>query len=265
MFNAARIIGPGIGGVIIAIWGVGVCFALNAVSFVAVLISLAMLNTHAMRALTRPPRGPLWRQLGDGLRYASRSPNLSFPLILLGVVGTFGYNFGVSLPLLATQALGLGAVGFGSLNTAMGVGSLIGALGVAARLEPSRRSLLFSGASFGVLLLVVSALPWYAVTLGALVVMGVFSVTYSAVTNTILQLNSDEIYRGRVLSLYTLLFAGSTPIGGAVTGFLAERLGIRDALAAEAIVCLLAVGAGFLWANRPAARVQPEPSEVTLS
>jgi MFS family permease len=265
MFNAARIIGPGIGGVIIAIWGVAVCFGLNAISFVAVLISLAMLDTRTMRALTRPPRGPMWRQLGDGLRYASRSPNLTFPLILLAVVGTFGYNFGVTLPLLATQALGLGAVGFGSLNTAMGVGSLIGALGVAARLEPTRRSLLISAGSFGVLLLIVSALPWYAVTLGALVVMGVFSVTYSAVTNTILQLNSEEVYRGRVLSIYTLLFAGSTPIGGAVTGFLADRLGIRDALAAEAVVCLLAVGAGVFWVTRPAARMRREPTEVTLS
>src|SRR6185312_16365683 len=109
------------------------------------------------------------------------------------------------------------------------------------------RSLLFSAGCFGAFLLIVAVLPWYSLTLVALVVMGVFSVTYSAVTNTILQLNSEEEYRGRVLSLYTLLFAGSTPIGGALTGWLAAVLGIRATLVTEATVCLLAVGGGVVW------------------
>jgi MFS family permease len=262
MFNGARIIGPGVGGVIIAVWGVAACFGLNALSFLAVLASLAMLDTGAMRGVRRPARGPVWRQLGDGMRYASRAPGLAFPLVLLGVIGTFGYNFGVSLPLLATHALGLGAVGFGSLNTAMGLGSLIGALGLAARLEPTRRSLLISGGTFGALLLIVAFLPWYPLTLVALVVMGIFSVTYSAVTNTILQLNSDEEYRGRVLSLYTLLFAGSTPVGGALTGWLADTWGIRDALGAEAGVCLLAIVVGVLWSRGRAAQLRTELREA---
>jgi MFS family permease len=89
--------------------------------------------------------------------------------------------------------------------------------------------------------------PWYPLTLAALVLMGVASVTYSAVTNTTLQLNSDEAYRGRVLSLYTLLFAGTTPIGGALTGWLADAWGIRTAMELEAGVCLIAVGAGAAW------------------
>jgi MFS family permease len=221
MFNGARIIGPGIGGVIIAIWGVAACFALNAFSFLAVQVSLAILDASTMHGVRRP----VWDQLGDGIRYAKRTPVLAFTLVLLSVIGTFGYNFGVSLPLLATQALQLGAVGFGSLNTAMGVGSLFGALGLAARLDPTRRSLLLSAASFSAALLIVAFLPWYPMTLVALVVLGIFSVTYSAATNTILQLNSDEEYRGRVLSLYTLLFAGSTPIGGAITGASRMRWG----------------------------------------
>jgi MFS family permease len=209
-----------------------------------------MLDASTMHGVRRPPRRPVWDQLGDGIRYAKRTPALAFTLVLLSVIGTFGYNFGVSLPLLATQALQLGAVGFGSLNTAMGVGSLFGALGLAARLDPTRRALLLSAASFSLVLLIVAFLPWYPMTLVALVVLGIFSVTYSAVTNTILQLNSDEEYRGRVLSLYTLLFAGSTPIGGAITGALADAMGIRDALVAEGAVCLLAVAAGVLWSTR---------------
>jgi MFS family permease len=250
VFNGARIIGPGIGGVIIAVWGVAWCFGLNAISFLASLISLYMLDTRTMRGAARPPRGAVWTQLVDGLRYAARNPMLSFPLVLLACIGTFGYNFGVTFPLLARYALGLDAVGFGSLNTAMGIGSLVGALGVAARLSPTRYALLVSGGAFSALLLLVAIIPWYVVTLVALCAMGVASVTYSAVTNTTLQLNSEEHYRGRVLSLYTLLFAGSTPIGGAVTGWLADRWGIRDALGLEALVCLLGVAAGLLWTLR---------------
>src|SRR5262249_59451880 len=113
------------------------------------------------------------------------------------------------------------------------------------------RTLLVSAGCFATLLLIVSLLPWYSLALVALVVMGVFSVTYSAVTNTILQLNSDEEYRGRVLSLYTLLFAGSTPIGGALTGWLADRWGIRDALALEAGPGVLAALFGLPWAPTP--------------
>ena len=102
----------------------------------------------------------------------------AFPLLLLACIGTFGYNFGVALPLLARFALNLGAVGFGSLNTAMGIGSLVGALGLAARLVPSQRVLLLSAASFSLLLLIVSFIPWYVLTLVALVLLGVASVTY---------------------------------------------------------------------------------------
>src|SRR5215472_9868901 len=156
VFNGARIIGPGIGGVIIAAWGVGWCFGLNALSFVASLISLAMLETSRLHAVRRPPRGPLWTQLADGLRYAARTPALAFPLLLLAFIGTFGYNMGVVFPLLARYALNLDAVGFGSLNTAMGVGSLIGALGVAARLSPTANALLISAGAFSVLLLSVA-------------------------------------------------------------------------------------------------------------
>jgi MFS family permease len=185
--------------------------------------------------------------LADGLRYSLREPALGFPLVLLAFIGTFGYNFGVVFPLLARYSLNLDAVGFGSLNTAMGIGSLVGALAVAARLTPTRSALLLSAAAFSVLLLAVAFIPWYPVTLVALALMGVASVTYAAVTNTTIQLNSAEDYRARVMSLYTLLFAGSTPIGGALTGWLADGWGIRDALAIEAGVCVLASAAGLAW------------------
>ncbi|MBV9545619.1 MAG: MFS transporter [Chloroflexi bacterium] len=255
VFNAARIVGPGIGGVIIAVSGVGWCFALNAISFAAVLISLAMMNIDRLRDIKRPPRAALWTQLADGIRYSASTPALGFPLLMLAVIGTFAYNFGVTLPLLARYALDLGAVGFGSLNTAMGVGSLAGALAVAARLSPTRTVLLTAAGAFSALLLTVALSPWFVLTLVLLVGAGVASVTYSAVTNTTLQLNSREEYRGRVLSLYTLLFAGSTPIGGAITGWLADAWGIRVTLGLEAGVCLVATAAGVAWTSARARRV----------
>jgi MFS family permease len=251
VFNGARIIGPGVGGVIIAIWGVGWCFALNAVSFLAVLVSLLLLRSDRFFLLKRPARAPLWKQLGDGIRYAFGKPQLTFPLLLLAVIGTFGYNFGVSLPLLARYTLDVGSVGFGVLNAAMGLGSVIGALTLAARVTPSPRGLLVAGGSFALLLLAVALVPWYVAELGVLVLLGIASITYSASTNTTLQLNSREEYRGRVLSLYTLLFAGSTPIGGAATGWMAAQWGIRVALSVEAGACLVAVlvGALYVWSE----------------
>jgi MFS family permease len=265
LFNGARIIGPGIGGVIIALWGVGWCYAINAVSFVAVLISLMLLRPEQFFPLRRAARAALWTQLADGLKYATSRYQLVFPLLLLAVVGTFGYNFGVSLPLLARYQLDVGSVGFGGLNAAMGVGSVIGALSLAPRLTPSERVLLVAAGSFSVLLLLVAVVPWFVVALGVLVLLGFASIAYSACTNTTLQLNSREEYRGRVLSLYTLLFAGTTPIGGAITGWLADRWGIGLALAAEAIVCLLAVGAGALWLWSEARSVRDLQPEVPPS
>src|SRR5919204_4952751 len=194
VFNGARILGPGLGGVIIAAWGVGWCFAFNAVSFLAVLVALALIDVDSLYATRRSPRAALWTQLADGLRYAARQPRLSFPLVLLFFIGTFGYNFGVVLPLLARQALGLDSVGFGSLNAAMGVGALISALGVVARLMPTDGGVLAAGSIFSVLLLLVAFIPWYLVVLLVLLVLGVANVTYSTMVNTTLQLHSDEAY-----------------------------------------------------------------------
>jgi MFS family permease len=250
VFNAARILGPGIGGIIIAAWGVGWCFGLNALSYFGVVISLLLLRMELVRAYRRSPTTAVWHQLADGLRYVAHDRALAHPLLLAAFIGTFGYNFSVGLPLLARYALGLDAVGFGSLNVAMGIGSLVGALALAAWVTPSRPTLLAAGGSFSGLLLGLAFSPSYSIALLLLVGMGLASVTYSAVTNTTLQLRGREEYRGRVLSLYTLLFAGTTPLGGAITGSLADAWGIRAALALEALVCLVAIAGAGWWARR---------------
>ncbi len=241
VFNAARILGPGIGGVIVATWGVGWAFMLNAVSYVGVVGALLLMRRHQLFPSRRPARAAIWTQLADGLRYALRTPDLTFTLSLLAVVGILAYNFGVGLPLLARYGLDVGSVGFGAMNAAMGLGSLVGAVAVAGLIAPTRRNLLLTGGVVSATLLFVGLTPWYPVTLAFLVVLGLGSVLYSTTTNTILQLTSKEEYRGRVLSLYTLLFAGTAPLGGAVTGWLADARGIQATLALEGGVCLAAV------------------------
>jgi MFS family permease len=250
VFNAARIVGPGLGGLVIAAWGTGVCFALNALSFIAVLVGLALIRPAQLFPSRRAPRGAVLAQLADGLRYVSRTPELMFPVVLLAFLGTFGYNFQVILPLLARYTLQSGAVGFGILDAAMGVGSLIGAIGIAARLTPNRRSVLLAATGFSVLLALLSASRWLVVSMIILVGLGLMSVLYSALTNTTLQLRAPEEYRGRVLSLYLLLFQGTSPIGGAVTGGLADLWGVEVVIPVEAGICLVVVCIAFLFLRR---------------
>jgi MFS family permease len=255
VFNAARIAGPGVGGVIVAAWGTGWAFALNGVSYAAVLAALIMLRPELLRTGRPAGRGALWRQLGDGLRHAAHEPRLAFPISLLAVVGMLGYNFGVILPLLARYTLDAGVAAFGALNAAMGVGSLVGALLVTARVPPSPWSVARAALGFSLVLLAVAFVPWYAAMLVVLALLGLLNVTYSTTTNTTLQLASGEAYRGRILSLYSLLFMGTTPIGGAVTGFLADGWGVQVALIVEALVCLAATLIGMAYLRRQGPRM----------
>jgi MFS family permease len=250
VFNAARIVGPAIGGVVLAVWGAGWAFALNSVSYLAVLATMAMLDASKFFGRKPASHGTLWTQLWDGLRHAVHTPRLAFPLAMLAVLGLLGYNFGVVLPLLARYTLDVGAVGFGALNAAMGVGSLLGALLLTPYLPPGTRTVAVTALGFSLALLAVALLPWYSAILGVLAVLGLLSVAYSTSTNTTLQLGSGEAYRGRILSLYALLFQGTTPIGGAITGVLAASWGVNATLALEALVCLVTTLAGMLYLRR---------------
>jgi MFS family permease len=250
VLSMARIIGPAIAGVMIAVWGLGWCFLANGISFVAVLVALALMRTDQLHPFRRARAASVWTQLADGVRYSARSPQLALPLLVLVFVGTFGYNFGVTIPLLARFGLDQGSIGFGAMNAAMGVGSLVGALAAASRPAPSHRLVILAATGFGCLLLGTALAPWYWLTLVLLLVLGAVSVTYSATTNSTLQLNSEEEYRGRVLSIYTLLAMGSTPIGAAITGALADAWGIRATLSLEAAVCVLGAVVGALYLRR---------------
>lgn len=250
VFSVARIVGPSLGGVTIAVWGVGWCFLLNGVSFLAALVALALMRADRLVPHRRMQPAPLWTQLAQGLAYAAREPTLAPALLVAAIVGTFGYNFNVVLPLLSRYELDAGAVGLGAMQAALGVGALGGALVAASRRAPGPKSAIGGACGLGLLLIAVAASPWYPATLGLLAILGVFSVTYSTTTNSTLQLWSKEEYRGRVLGLYTLLFVGTTPIGATITGALAAACGIRATFAIEGVLCLLGAALGAVALRR---------------
>ena len=249
MFNGARLIGPAIGGFVIATIGVKAAFLLNGLSFVPVIVGLLMMDNAALFNVQRRQEGPVnpVAELREGLAYAFRTPPVLLIIILVGVIGTFGYNFTVMLPLLARYVVHRGAIGLGFMTAAVGAGALISALALASRERAAPATLFVGGAAFGTLLGLVAISQWFLVTLFFLLLLGVANTMFAATANTSLQLATPDRLRGRVMALYMLLFAGSTPIGGFLTGVMAERLGTPTAVGIEAALCLVGVAGGLLY------------------
>jgi MFS family permease len=256
LFNGARLVGPALGGVAIAVVGVSATFFINGISFIAVIIGLLLMKPGLFYSAPRSESGHVLEQLVEGLRYSLRTPAILFVLILMAAVGTFGYNFTVVLPLLARNVLHVGSIGFGMMSSALGVGSLVAALVLATLAKASRRTLLMGATAFVILLAAVAASPWYALTLALLVAMGVASVAFMATANSSLQIAAPDRLRGRVMSLYMLLFVGTTPIGGLLTGVMAEHIGVRLTVGIEAAISAAGIAAAlaYLAAERAAGR-----------
>jgi predicted MFS family arabinose efflux permease len=174
-------------------------------------------------------------------------------MLLAAFYGTFAYNWSLVLPLLARFALDSGAEGFGALNAAMGIGSTIGAFALATRLRASLRLLLISAALFAGAMLVLAHAPNMPVALVMLVGTGILSVSFNATNNTLLQIEAREELRGRVLALYMFLMVGSTPLGSAVTGLVANTFDVRLALQINASICLFGLLLTVLFWRRGAA------------
>jgi MFS family permease len=248
--STARIVGPGVGGVMIAVWGSGVCFAVVAVAYVVATIGLLLLREDQFYPKRMAHRVAIFSQLAEGLRYSFSTPTLATNMLLAGFFGTFAYNWALVLPLLARFALDSGAEGFGALNAAMGIGSTIGAFALATRLKASMRLLLIAAAAFAGSMLVLAYAPNLPVAFGLLIITGILSVSFNATNNTLLQIEAREELRGRVLALYMFLMVGSTPIGSAETGFVANTFDIRLALQLNAIVCLLGLALTLVFWRR---------------
>jgi MFS family permease len=259
MVNLARVVGPAIGGLLIATTGVGVCFLINAASFIVVVWTLLRLDRSAITRSTPVARGK--GQLREGLRYVARTPELGIPLLMMALAGVFAFEFQVTLPVLAKQALDQGAEGFGLMTAAMGVGAVGGGLLVAARGKTGLRPLTIASAGFGVVLLLAAMAPTLPLALGALVLVGWGSVTFMAIGNTTLQLAAAPEMRGRVMSLWFVAFQGSTPIGGPLLGWAMGWAGARVGLGVGGVACLVVAGIGLLAAaGLHSRRCEPQPS-----
>ncbi len=244
MVNVARVIGPAVAGIMIATVGTGVCFLLNAGSFVAVVASLVTMDLSALSPASPTPRAR--GQLREGLAYIRRTPELAVPLLMMAVVGCLTYEFQVSLPYMAKTGLHAGSSGFGFMTAAMGVGAVLGGLVVATRGRTGTAALVASAAGFGVAMTLATVAPSLPVELIAMTLVGAGSVAFMSSGNATLQLGAAPDMRGRVMSLWFVAFQGSTPIGGPIVGAVMGAAGARAGLGLGAVTCFIVAAVGGL-------------------
>ena len=237
LVNVARVLGPAVAGILIAIVGDGVCFLANSVSFVAVVTSLTTMDTTALSP--SPPQQRARGQLREGLRYIRRTPELAVPLMMMAAVGCLTYEFQVSLPYMASRGLHAGSSGYGFMTAAMGIGAVIGGLIVATRGKTGTGPLLMSATGFGVAMTLATIAPSLPLELLALTLAGGASISFMSTANATLQLGAEPGMRGRVMALWFVAFQGSTPIGGPVIGAVMSGFGPRAGLGVGAATCFV--------------------------
>jgi MFS family permease len=242
-FNAARMIGPAIAGSLIAAVGTGWVFLINAVSFVAVLISLTMLRTLPLRARPARTRGSLL----EGFRYVLRRDDLKTVLLMLFLIGTFGLNFPIFISTMSVSVFDAGAGAYGLLTSMMAAGSVIGALMVAARPRPGIRVLLIGALFFGIGCAAAAAMPNYASFGIVLMVVGISAQTVTTSTNSYVQTSTEHHMRGRVTAILLAIALGGTPIGAPIVGWIADAFGPRWALGVGAASGILAAIVAFIY------------------
>jgi MFS family permease len=235
--NMARVFGGALGGAIAAVLGLALCFTANAVSFAAVLISLALMRRGELFPARRVARQP--RQIRQGLSYVRSTPELLIPLVMIAVVGTLAWEFQVTLPLMASQVFHGGAAAYGVMAAVMGVGAVIGGLISTARTRPGPRTLCLAAIGWGIAILAAAAAPSMPLELAALVFVGYGSITFNSYAKTSLQLAAKPTMRGRVMALWGLAWLGSTPIGGPIVGWIGQETGARWSLVVGGVATLV--------------------------
>ena len=222
VFNGARIVGPAIGGVLIGLLGTAFCFFFNGLSYAAVIVGLLAMRDSDLRPSDRlaMPRSltAIRENLGEGLQYVWQTPVVLLAISVIGFVSTFGMNFNVVLPVMAAGVLNVGPSGFGVLYASMGAGALVAALAVATLQRPRLRVLIGGGMILGAAELVLAGTSSYPVALTAVFFCGAGAIATAATANSLIQITVPGPLRGRVMSVYTTVFAGSTPIGNGLTG-----------------------------------------------
>ena len=236
-FHAGRLIGPAVAGVLIAALGsTGPVFLVNAATFGATMLSLALMRATELYPMERARKGK--GQIRDGLRYVRGRPDIMMILFIVGMVGTFGFNFQLTTALMARLEFDKGAADYGLLGSIMAIGSLTGALLGARRERPRLRLVVAATAAFGVFATVASLMPTYELFAISLIPVGVSSLTLMTAANATVQMSTDPAMRGRVMALYMAIFMGGTPIGAPLIGWVGEAFGARWTIAIGGLVSL---------------------------
>ncbi|MFI9236061.1 MFS transporter [Streptomyces sp. NPDC053079] len=254
-FQSARLVGPAVAGALITAVGSGWAFLLNGLSFLAPVAALLLMRTAELHKVDRAPRGK--GQLREGLRHVGERPELIWPIVLVGFIGTFGFNFPIWLTAFVGDVFHGGASTYGLLNTLMAAGSLVGAL-LAARRGTSRlRMLVGAAAAFGALEIAAALAPSFWVFAALLVPIGMCGLTINVTANSGIQLASDPALRGRVMSLFMMVFMGGTPLGAPLVGWITDVYGPRVGFLAGGVVSLLAAtGIGLVLARAGGLRLK---------
>jgi len=270
MFNGARVIGPAAAGLAIGAFGVGPAFAINALSFLAVIIGLRMMDERELHVATRIARpgtaGAVVRNLREGLSYVRRTQIVLLAVAVVGSVATVGMNFGVLIPAFAQDELASGAAGYGFLMAASGIGSLLAAVRLVFSGRPRPIRLVTGALILGAASVALAVTREFPVALGLMVLVGFGSILMAATGNATIQLAVPDHLRGRVMSVYTTVFSASVPIGGLAMGALASSLGVATAIAVGGVLTMLVGLGAFAWGRAgafDAAASQPEGSVLT--
>jgi predicted MFS family arabinose efflux permease len=237
---------------LIAALGEGPLFLLNSISFLPVITGLALIDTHLLyrRPNVEKKESPLgtFRSLQEGLSYIRYTPALLLVIVTMGIVSLFGMNFNVVLPLFAANALKVGPEGYGFISAAFGIGALLGALWLAWKnQQPSIAHIVFSALVFTTFDALFAISHWYLLSLLLITVVGFSMISFTTQSNTILQTMTPDYLRGRITSVYLLVFFGSLPIGNLMVGGLAQMIGISFTFLACALVSILAAMSAWIF------------------
>lgn len=250
LFNAARVVGPAIGAAVISTLGMAACFYLNAASFLAVIVALLAMRVSELQPAPRVTGEKMLGKLAEGFRYARSTPEILLILIMVGALGTFGYNFTVLLPLVAKYLTDSGVSGLALLTTSLGIGAVVGGLIAAYRGKPSPRLMFGAAACFSVLQFALALSNSEALAAAVAFLIGACGILFMTSANTGLQLMVPEHMRGRIIGIFILLFLGTTPIGSVTIGQLAEKIGVQETVLAMGAICMAGVLVALVYARR---------------
>lgn len=242
VMTGSRVVGPALAGALVILFGYGWPFILDAVTYTAVLAGLVMMRPDEL--FRSAPMAKAKGQVRAGLRYIRSERELLVPLIMMAMIGTLAFNFSVTVPLLVRRSLGGSTSTFTFVFSVLSLGSLVGALMTARRRQVTHRHLVGSAAAFGVSMLLFAAAPNLGFVFAASILLGLSSIAFMTSSTAIVQLKAGPEYRGRVLAIQSMVFLGSTPIGGPIIGWLSDVAGARAGLVAGAVSCLVAAAYG---------------------